>query len=426
METRKRKSKRKAILDLTDVVNNANKTKVTRKVLGDLSNQAVETRSCKPRLTKTNKHRNNRLPRSNKENNSPDWGENVNVRAAAGCPRGRHANPIPAGIEDIDMRHPSDPAYCFTYVKDIHSYYDSLQHKYPVEPKFLEKVQVNVDKKELVCADVRACVVDWLVEVAEEYMLLSDTLYLCIKYLDRVLSKVSISRSNMQLLGCACMLIAAKYEEQYAPQVDEIVIMAGCTYTKEEILRMEAKVLGELNFQLTCVTSKPFLRRFQRAASVMGTEKYLCNYLGELTLSRYEFATIRPDVVAAAAMYLARLTVYASDSDYKDAPRSPTFQSNADVWTGTLEHYTGFTPEDLALVIRQLNQLHKAATKYNGTQITHTDAVFDKYNSSAFERVATRVRPYNGRLLPPPGKTSVHIDELVQKTKVPAEKTNRF
>jgi len=58
------------------------------------------------------------------------------------------------------------------------------------------------------------------------------------------------------------MLIAAKYEEICAPQVEEFCYITDNTYCREEVLEMERRVLNELNFELTTPTTK---RRFVRA-----------------------------------------------------------------------------------------------------------------------------------------------------------------
>jgi hypothetical protein len=47
------------------------------------------------------------------------------------------------------------------------------------------------------------------VQVAEEYRLVPDTLYLTVNYIDRFFSDNKINRQRLQLLGVACMLIAA-------------------------------------------------------------------------------------------------------------------------------------------------------------------------------------------------------------------------
>jgi cyclin-A len=55
--------------------------------------------------------------------------------------------------------------------------------------------------------------------VCQEYRLVSDTLFLAVSYLDRYLSLVRVTRDRLQLVGVTCLLLAAKYEEIYAPQV---------------------------------------------------------------------------------------------------------------------------------------------------------------------------------------------------------------
>lgn len=68
---------------------------------------------------------------------------------------------------------------------------------------FIEKVQTDVT------SNMRGILVDWLVEVAEEYKLVSDTLYLTISYIDRFLSSNALHRQKLQLLGVSAMLISS-------------------------------------------------------------------------------------------------------------------------------------------------------------------------------------------------------------------------
>lgn len=60
---------------------------------------------------------------------------------------------------------------------------------------------------------MRTILVDWLIEVADEYKLNDETLFLCIQYIDRFLSTVNVTRSKLQLLGKhfpKCNLIVSK------------------------------------------------------------------------------------------------------------------------------------------------------------------------------------------------------------------------
>lgn len=70
-------------------------------------------------------------------------------------------------------------------------------------PDYMEKVQYDVSPK------MREILVAWLVEVAEEYKLVSDTLFLSISYVDLFLSSNALSRDKLQLLGVSCLLIAS-------------------------------------------------------------------------------------------------------------------------------------------------------------------------------------------------------------------------
>lgn len=68
---------------------------------------------------------------------------------------------------------------------------------------YLEKIQKDVT------ANMRGVLIDWLVEVAEEYKLLPDTLYLTVSYIDRYLSSNALNRQRLQLLGVSSMLVAS-------------------------------------------------------------------------------------------------------------------------------------------------------------------------------------------------------------------------
>lgn len=56
---------------------------------------------------------------------------------------------------------------------------------------------------------MRAVLVDWLVEVAEEFKLHEETLHLAVSYVDRFLTTNVVTRDKLQLLGVTAMLVAA-------------------------------------------------------------------------------------------------------------------------------------------------------------------------------------------------------------------------
>lgn len=84
----------------------------------------------------------------------------------------------------------------------IHIYHFSLQTLHRPKPGYMKK-QPDITYS------MRAILVDWLVEVAEEYRLHSETLYLAVSFIDRFLSYMSVVRAKLQLVGTAAMFIAA-------------------------------------------------------------------------------------------------------------------------------------------------------------------------------------------------------------------------
>lgn len=64
-----------------------------------------------------------------------------------------------------------------------------------------------------------------------------------------------LNRTKLQLVGVTCMLIASKIEEIYPPIVRDFVFITDNAYTKEEILKMERKILTVLDFNVVSASS---------------------------------------------------------------------------------------------------------------------------------------------------------------------------
>lgn len=59
---------------------------------------------------------------------------------------------------------------------------------------------------------MRTILVDWLIEVQENFELFHETLYLGVKLVDIYLSRKQVAREFLQLVGATCLLIASKFE----------------------------------------------------------------------------------------------------------------------------------------------------------------------------------------------------------------------
>ncbi|XP_010532201.1 PREDICTED: cyclin-A1-1-like isoform X2 [Tarenaya hassleriana] len=272
-------------------------------------------------------------------------------------------------VLNIDSDY-DDPQLCATFACDIYKHLRASEAKKRPAADFLERVQKDIN------ASMRSILIDWLVEVAEEYRLVPDTLYLTVNYIDRYLSGNVISRQRLQLLGVTCMMIAAKYEEICAPQVEEFCYITDNTYFKEEVLEMESSVLNYLKFEMTAPTIKCFLRRFVRAAQGI-TEapsmqlECLANYIAELSLLEYSMLPHPMSLVAASAIFLAKYIL--------DPTRSP--------WNSTLKHYTLYEASDLRKCVKDLHRL------CCGACTSTLPAVREKYSQHKYKFVARKFCP---------------------------------
>merc|ERR1712133_156360 len=140
------------------------------------------------------------------------------------------------------------------YAEDIYAYLRQSEQKTMPKPTYMSK-QPDISHS------MRSILVDWLVEVGEEYKLQTETLYLAVSYIDRFLSYMSVQRSKLQLVGTAAMFIASKYEEIYPPDVGKFVYITDDTYNKRQVLRMEHLVLKVLGFDLSVPTTYLFINK---------------------------------------------------------------------------------------------------------------------------------------------------------------------
>lgn len=113
---------------------------------------------------------------------------------------------LPMTISPIPIPKPKSlthvPIDVEEYKEYIDAYLREMEKKYRPKPNYMKK-QHDINYS------MRSILVEWLVEVAEEYKLQTETLYLAVGYIDRFLSQMSVVRAKLQLLGTAAMFIAA-------------------------------------------------------------------------------------------------------------------------------------------------------------------------------------------------------------------------
>ncbi|KAI4477716.1 PREDICTED: cyclin-A2 isoform X2 [Polistes canadensis] len=244
------------------------------------------------------------------------------------------------------------------YRADIYSYLRVAERQHRPKPGYMKK-QPDITYL------MRLILVDWLVEVAEEYRLQTETLYLAVSYIDRFLSYMSVVRAKLQLVGTAAMFIAAKYEEIYPPDVAEFVYITDDTYTIKQVLRMEHLILRVLSFDLTVPTPLAFLKDYCISNNLSEKIKFLAMYLCELSLLEADpYLQYLPSHLAASSIALARHTL------------------QEETWPHELELSTGYCLTELKECMSYLNK-----TFLNAPNIPQ-QAIQEKYKSSKYGHVA--------------------------------------
>lgn len=234
-------------------------------------------------------------------------------------------------------------------------------------------------KQQDITSSMRCILVDWLVEVSEEYNLHRETLFLAINYIDRFLSTMAVQRGKLQLVGAASMFLASKYEEIYPPDVGEFAYITDDTYTKKQVLRMEHLILKVLKFDISPPTTNWFCDHFLKQAGCDDKTKSLAMLLIELSLIDCEtFLKYNPSLLAAAATCLAR---------YSMGDEQP--------WTPSMVKLTGY---ELCHLVECLQDLYHA---YCNAPKNPQQAVMEKYKHTKHHEVS------NFSKYPPPAQLSL-------------------
>ncbi|NXK90556.1 CCNA2 protein, partial [Formicarius rufipectus] len=244
------------------------------------------------------------------------------------------------------------------YISEIHTYLREMEVKCKPKVGYMKK-QPDITN------NMRAILVDWLVEVGEEYKLQNETLHLAVNYIDRFLSSMSVLRGKLQLVGTAAMLLASKFEEIYPPEVAEFVYITDDTYTKKQVLRMEHLILKVLSFDLAAPTINQFLTQYFLHQQTDAKVESLSMYLGELSLIDADpYLKYLPSVTAAAAFLLA---------DYTLTGRT---------WPESLCKATGYTLEDIKPCLVDLHNTYLKAAQHTQQSIR------EKYKSTKYHEVS--------------------------------------
>jgi len=271
------------------------------------------------------------------------------------------ADLLPAGVDDIDEEE--DPQVVSDNVKHIYAYLRQMEDRLAIPKDFLRNSTIT--------PRMRAILVNWLAQVALQFKLLPETLYLTVEIIDRYLSVPGQHQyKSLQLVGVSAMWIACKYEEMFMPEVNDFVFITDQAYDSKMICAKELDILKALNFNIGKPIALNFLRRNSKAGYVGVRHHTLAKYILEESLTNYPLACVKPSEKASAALLIS-LKILDPEMSLKD------------LWSSNLTFYSGYALSDLMSTAVALSKclLQAPHSKYT--------AAYDKYNTASKSHVAT-------------------------------------
>ncbi|WRT64794.1 uncharacterized protein IL334_001728 [Kwoniella shivajii] len=226
------------------------------------------------------------------------------------------------GWTDLDAEDEGNPSMVSEYVVDAFDYMLSIEDQTMPSTDYM-------DMQHELQWEMRAILMDWLIEVHSKFRLLPETLFIASNLVDRFLSKRKISLIKFQLVGLTALFIASKYEEVICPSIEHFLHMTEGGYDTDEILKAERYMLSTLDYDLSYPNPLHFLRRISKADGYDIQTRTIAKFLLEISCVEHELLSYKPSQLAAAAMWLARLCLDRGD------------------WSPNLVHYSFYAEKEI-------------------------------------------------------------------------------
>ncbi|KAK3770612.1 hypothetical protein RRG08_052953 [Elysia crispata] len=268
---------------------------------------------------------------------------------------------VERSLLSFDEEKKDDEFHVAVYAQDIFDYYKRRELMFRIPP-YLGTKQCHITPA------MRAILVDWLVEIQENFELNHETLYLAVKLTDLYLSRVEVDKELLQLLGSAAVFIASKFDERFPPLIEDFTYICDNVFDKNQFIEMEMEVLKKVDFDLGIPISYRFLRRYAKVARLSMETLTLARYILELSLMDYDLVKELDSMIAAAALYIA-MRMRSEGS-----------------WDGDVVKTSGY----------DLDQIKPLVPKLNALLLNQPDSklktIFCKYSHIVFHEVA-KIKP---------------------------------
>lgn len=207
-------------------------------------------------------------------------------------------------------------AYSRTWITDMKS---KEMNTWPKNPLANHKISANV----------RAKMIDWMIEVLCSYKCTDMTFFVAVNYMDMYFQRTNIKHelNDLHLIGVSSMYVATKYEEISPLRISVMhsKISHG-KFSKEEIRNKETDILQALNFECSPITILNFLElalETIKLREVLTEALYahlvkLSIYIAKMIMHEYELLNkYSQSEFAVACIYIALKIIQQLEPSFK-------------------------------------------------------------------------------------------------------------
>ena len=215
--------------------------------------------------------------------------------------------------------------YNVEYNQDIYDYLilDEKNANLKIKSNCMEN-QIEINKI------MRSILIDWIIEVHNRFHFKTKTLFQTVYIIDLYLSYENIEKRNFQLLGIASLLIACKENEIYVPNPQQFIEVTDYAYQKNELLKMENKIMHVTKFEILIPTAEEFYNIISKTYNFTEKQYELGNYFLDSSLVGYDLLKYQPSTIGVACAYIVMKfyqingyrELYSSKMTNADSPQS--------------------------------------------------------------------------------------------------------
>ena len=189
----------------------------------------------------------------------------------------------------------------------VEEYFDEILYSLlKEETEFISKKLINhnylINEDNEISPEMRAMVVDWLLEVHQIFHFQEKCLFTTIQIIDKYLSKNNITIDQFQLLALTALNISSKQEEVEYPILDNFITISKNTLTKKEMINMENKVLSVIDYEILSPTILDFFQIYAEICNLNPVEISQGLYIMNIILIDINMLKYKTSILAFAVL----------------------------------------------------------------------------------------------------------------------------